>query len=155
MTEAPAQPRFTGFEDLFSRDLLGASDWVLIDQPLIDRFADVTGDRQWIHTDPRRARRDSPYGATIAHGALTLSLCLTFLEEVLSVEGVTYMVNGGFDRVRFQAPVLAGSRIRGQVRLRDARRMGAGARVVVRTTVEIAGEKRPACVADHVLVLQG
>ncbi|GAB1689011.1 MaoC family dehydratase [Krasilnikovia sp. M28-CT-15] len=146
--------RFTGIDDLVGRDLLGTSDWVLVDQQLIDRFADVTGDRQWIHVDPERARRDGPFGSTIAHGALTLSLCVTFLEEIFSVDGVTYMINGGFDRVRFQTPVRAGSHVRGVVHLRHTRRMAAGARVVVRTTAEIQGERRPACVADHVLVLQ-
>ena len=145
---------FAGLDDLLAAGELGTSDWHLVDQDLIDRFADVTGDRQWIHVDPERARREGPYGGTIAHGALTLSLCLTFLSEVLVVDGVTFVVNGGFDRVRFQAPVPAGSRLRGVMTLQEGRRMAGGARIVVRTRAEIEGGKRPACVADHVLVLQ-
>jgi acyl dehydratase len=144
---------FTGIDDLLGRDELGVSDWHEVGQDRIDRFAEVTGDRQWIHVDPERARREGPFGGTIAHGALTLSLCMTFLTEVIDVDGLTFVVNGGFDRVRFQAPVRAGSRLRGAVRLLESRRMGAGARIVVRTRAEIAGEKRPACVADQVLAL--
>lgn len=154
MTGTAPRARFTGIDDLIGRDLLGTTGWMTVDQELIDRFADVTGDRQWIHVDPERARRDGPYGSTVAHGALTLSLCLTWLEDILSVDGVTHQINAGFDRVRFPAPVPAGARIRGRVHLRDARRMGDGARVTVRTTVDIEGETRAACVADHVLVLR-
>lgn len=145
--------RFTGIDDLLARDELGTSGWHLVDQARIDGFAEVTGDRQWIHVDPERARREGPFGSTIAHGALTLSMCMTFLTEVLRVDGVTFVVNGGFDRVRFQTPVRVGSRLRGSVRLIESRRMGTGARVVVRTTAQIEGEKRPACVADQVLAL--
>jgi acyl dehydratase len=145
--------RFAGLDELLAATELGTSGWHLVDQARIDRFAEVTGDHQWIHVDPERAKREGPYGGTIAHGALTLSLCLTFLTEVLQVDGVTFVVNGGFDRVRFQAPVPAGSRLRGVLSLREGRRMGSGARVVVRTRAEIEGERRPACLADHVLAL--
>ncbi|MDI6102670.1 MaoC family dehydratase [Actinoplanes sp. NEAU-A12] len=145
--------RFAGLEDLLGREALGVSAWHLVDQSRIDRFAEVTGDRQWIHTDPRRAREESPFGGTVAHGALTLSLCMTFLTEVVQVDGVTMVVNGGFDKVRFQAPVPAGSRLRGLVTLREVRRIASGARVVVRTRAEIEGATRPACVADQVLAL--
>ncbi|MEV8505744.1 MaoC family dehydratase [Actinoplanes sp. NPDC051475] len=145
--------RFRDLDDLLGRDELGTSDWHLVDQARIDGFADVTGDHQWIHVDRERARREGPFGATIAHGALTLSLCVTFVTEVVQVAGVTYAANGGFDRVRFKAPVRAGSRLRGVVTLLDARRMPGGARIVTRTTAEIEGENRPACVADQVLAL--
>jgi acyl dehydratase len=144
---------FTGIDDLLAHDDLGVSAWHEVDQGRIDRFAAVTGDRQWIHVDPERARREGPFGGTIAHGALTLSLCMTFLTEVVQVDGVTFVVNGGFDRVRFQSPVRAGARLRGSVRLLQSRRLGDGARVVVRTRAEIEGETRPACVADQVLAL--
>jgi acyl dehydratase len=144
---------FTGIDDLLTHEDLGRTGWHEVSQDRIDRFADVTGDRQWIHVDPERARREGPFGGTIAHGALTLSLCTTFLTEVVRVEGVTFVVNGGFDRVRFQAPVRAGARLRGAVRLKESRRLGDGARIVVRTRAEIEGETRPACVADQVLAL--
>src|SRR4051812_24737739 len=101
--------RFTGIDDLLGHDELGVSEWHEVAQERIDRFAEVTGDRQWIHVDPERARREGPFGGTIAHGALTLSLCMTFLTEVVRVDGVTFVVNGGFNRVRFQAPVRAGA----------------------------------------------
>lgn len=145
--------RFTGIDDLLAHEDLGVSEWHDVTQDRIDRFADVTGDRQWIHVDPERAAREGPFGGTIAHGALTLSLCMTFLTEVVQVEGVTFVVNGGFDRVRFSAPVRAGARLRGAVRLMQSRRLGDGARIVVRTRAEIEGETRPACVADQVLAL--
>jgi acyl dehydratase len=144
---------FTGIDDLLTHDDLGLTGWHEVGQDRIDRFAEVTGDRQWIHVDPERARREGPFGGTIAHGALTLSLCMAFLTEVVRVEGVTFVVNGGFDRVRFQAPVRAGARLRGAVRLRQSRRLAGGARIVVRTRAEIEGETRPACVADQVLAL--
>ncbi|BCY10312.1 MaoC family dehydratase [Actinoplanes sp. L3-i22] len=146
-------PRFTSLDDLLGHDELGTSDWHLVDQDRIDGFARITGDHQWIHTDPERAAKDGPFGSTIAHGALTLSLCMTFLTEVLQVESVTFVVNGGFDRVRFQSPVRCGARLRGKVRLLEARRLGGGARLILRTTAEIEGERRPACVADQILAL--
>lgn len=159
MLAEPNQPygepmtRFTGIDDLLGREELGVSGWHLVDQARIDQFAEVTGDRQWIHVDPEQARRDGPFGATIAHGALTLSLCTTFLTEVVRVDGVKFVVNGGFDRVRFHAPVRAGSQLRGKVSLLESRRMGSGARIIVRTRAEIENENRPACVADQVLAL--
>jgi len=145
--------QFSGIDELLGSQALGTSDWHLVDQARIDAFADVTGDRQWIHVDPERARREGPFGTTVAHGALTLSLCLTFLSEVLRIDGVTMVINGGFDRVRFQSPVPAGSRLRGAVTLLQGRRIGSGTRVVVRTRAEIEGERRPACIADHILML--
>ena len=146
-------PRFTGIDDLLGHDELGTSDWHLVDQARITAFADVTGDHQWIHVDPQRAQKDGPFGGTIAHGALTLSLCMTFLTEVVQVDNVTFVVNGGFDRVRFHTPVRCGARLRGKVRLLEARRLPAGVRLILRTTAEVEGEKRPACVADQILAL--
>lgn len=146
--------RFSGLDDLLATEHLGTSAWHLVDQARIDAFAQVTGDRQWIHVDPERAARESPFGTTIAHGALTLSLCLTFLTEVLHVDGVAFVVNGGFDRVRFHTLVRAGSRLRGVISLVQARRTSGGARIVVRTRAEIDGDKRPACLADHILGLR-
>ncbi|GAA2692088.1 MaoC family dehydratase [Actinoplanes palleronii] len=145
--------QFSGLDDLLGHVELGTSDWHLVDQQRITAFAEVTGDHQWIHVDPERARTDGPFGTTIAHGALTLSLCMTFLTEVVHVDTVTFVVNGGFDRVRFHTPVRCGSRLRGKVRLLESRRLTGGARLILRTTAEIEGEKRPACVADQILAL--
>jgi acyl dehydratase len=146
-------PRFTDLDDLLRHDELGTADWLLVDQDRIDGFARITGDHQWIHTDPERARTHGPFGTTIAHGALTLSLCMTFLTDIVQVGTATFAVNGGFDRVRFHTPVRCGSRLRGKVRLREARRLPGGARLILRVTAEIEGERRPACVADHILAL--
>jgi len=132
---------------------LGPTGWQLVDQRRITAFAEVTGDRQWIHVDEERARTESPYGSTVAHGAFTLALCAAFLTELLDIEGVRLVVNGGLNKVRFRAPVPAGARVRGTATLVEARELAGGARIVVRVTVEIEGESRPACIADQVLVL--
>lgn len=133
-------------------EMLGTTEWQVIDQSRINAFADVTGDHQWIHVDERRALAESPFGKTVAHGALTLSLCATFLSELIHVEGVRLVVNGGLNKVRFHAPVPVGSRIRGVAALTQARELSNGARVVVQVKVEIEGENKPACIADQVLV---
>jgi acyl dehydratase len=146
---------FASIDELLDTAELGTTDWQLIDQRRVDAFAALTGDHQWIHVDPQRARTQGPYGGTIAHGALTLSLCTAFLTEIVQVEGVTHVVNVGFDRVRFRAPVLVGSRLRGTAKLLDARRMTGGARICVEVTAEIEGERRPACVAVQVLAFYG
>lgn len=129
---------------------LGASAWRVVDQAAIDAFAEVTGDRQWIHVDPELAA-SGPFGTTIAHGFLTLSLCAAFLDEALSVEDVGMQVNYGLDRVRFPAPAPAGSRMRGVVELVRAEAIASGVQAVLRVTVEIAGAEKPACVAELVV----
>ena len=147
--------RFETIEDLLGREDLGTTGWHLIDQRRIDAFAEITGDRQWIHVDPERARREGPFGGTVAHGALTLSLCTAFLTEIVQVRTVTHVVNAGFDRVRFREPVPEGSRLRGTAKLLSARRMPAGARVTVQVTAELEATGKPACVAVQVLGLYG
>jgi acyl dehydratase len=128
---------------------LGVSGWVEVTQARIDAFAETTGDRQWIHVDPERARRESPYGATVAHGYLTLSMLPVFITDVIRLDGVRQSVNYGSNRVRFPAPVPAGSRLRGRIRLVAAEPTGDGAlRATLETTVEIEGSERPACVAE-------
>jgi acyl dehydratase len=132
---------------------LGVSSWVEIGQERIDRFAEATGDWQWIHVDAERARRESPYGTTVAHGYLTLSMLPVFVYDVIRLEGVRRSVNYGSNRVRFPAPVPAGSRLRGRIRLLAAERMeGGGLRTTLQTTVEIEGSERPACVAETMAV---
>ena len=143
-------PQFVG------RDF-GASSWVTIDQDRIDQFADCTGDRQWIHVDPERARRESPFGGPIAHGYLTLSLVAAMVMErgVIPPDAATGL-NYGLDRVRFIAPVKAGARVRMRARLLAAEPQN-GSRVLLRLecTLEIEGEAKPALVAELLCLLIG
>ena len=129
--------------------VLGPTPWLRIDQPRIDGFADVTGDHQWIHVDPERAK-DSPFGSTIAHGYLTLSLCNYFLPQLLVVRNVAMGVNYGADRVRFPTPVRVGSRIRGRGEVLACVEVGGGVQATIRVTAEIEGSDKPACVVDAV-----
>jgi acyl dehydratase len=132
---------------------LGTSDWVEVDQARIDRFAEATGDFQWIHVDVERARAEMPTGTTIAHGYLTLSLVPLFIKSVVRIEGVRRSLNYGSNRVRFPAPVKAGSRVRGRVRLAEVADAGQGAlRLTYGTLVEVEGGERPACIAETVSV---
>jgi acyl dehydratase len=130
--------------------------WLVIDQERIDRFAEVTGDVQWIHTDPERASRESPYGSTVAHGYLTLSL-LPFLTESnhpdffqKNYPGMRMRVNYGLNRVRFPAPVRVGSRIRARTVLHAAEKTGEAVQITYLITVEIDGGAKPACVAEFI-----
>ena len=125
---------------------IGVSDWIGIDQARIDRFADATGDHQWIHVDPARAAA-GPFGATIAHGFLTLSLLPAMGMAAFAIDGLRISVNYGLDRVRFPAPVRAGSRLRGRFVLREYQPIEGGAQLVVECTMEIEGGAKPACVA--------
>lgn len=128
---------------------LGHSDWLQIDQERIDQFADATGDHQWIHVDPEKAA-EGPYGKTIAHGYLTLSLANLFLPQVMKVENFSMGVNYGCEKVRFPAAVPVGSRIRGHGEVISAEEVKGGVQVVVRMTIEIEGGERPACVIDTI-----
>lgn len=123
--------------------------WVAIEQDRIDLFAKATDDHQWIHVDPERAR-DGPFGGTIAHGYLTMSLVNRFLPELVEVRGVSMGVNVGIDNLRFLNPVRAGSRIRGRGELVKAEEAKGGVQAVVRVTVEIEGAEKPACVVDTI-----
>jgi acyl dehydratase len=128
---------------------LGTSPWVLIDQARIDAFADATDDHQWIHTDPERAA-DGPFGATIAHGLLTLSMVPSLVGKIYRVTGARMSINYGSDRVRFVNPVKAGSRIRASSRMKSAEPKGDGqVQVAVVTTIEIENEDKPAAVVEH------
>lgn len=128
---------------------LGPGDWITIDQDRIDRFAEATGDHQWIHVDPVRAAT-GPYGATIAHGFLTLSLIVPITQQVMTVSAASAAINYGLDRVRFLTPVPVGSRIRGRVALTEVTEVPGGVQVHRRVTVELDGAERPACVADAI-----
>jgi acyl dehydratase len=133
--------------------VLGPSAWRRVSQEDIDVFAGLSGDRQWIHTDVERARRESPYGTTIAHGNLTLAMIDGFRDELVTVtDGARLGVNMGYDRVRFPAPVPAGGEIRATVEVTAVRERGAGwLEVVQRFTVELRGAEKPVCVADSVV----
>ena len=130
--------------------------WLQIDQERIDKFAEVTGDLQWIHTDPGRAATESPYGSTVAHGYLTLSL-LPYLTESnhpdffqKNYPGMKYRVNYGLNKLRFPAPVKAGATIRARTTIQSAEAVGEGVQIVYLITVEIDGGNKPAGVAEFV-----
>ena len=129
--------------------ILGTSDWLDIDQTRIDQFAAVTGDDQWIHVDPARAAV-GPFGATVAHGHLTLSLLPVMVRTAFKVDDVRMTVNYGLNRVRFPAPVPVGSRLRGHFKLMTFETIAGGAQVVVEVTTEREGHAKPVCVAESV-----
>jgi acyl dehydratase len=128
---------------------LGVSDWVTVDQQRIDRFADATEDRQWIHVDVERARCEAPWKQTIAHGYLTLALIPELLSQRLVILGAGTAVNTGVDKLRFSAPVPSGSRVRLHAEIKDAREVPGGAlRVTFNARVEVEGASRPALLAN-------
>ncbi len=129
---------------------LGTSDWLMMEQSRINQFADATGDHQWIHVDEDKAAK-GPFGACIAHGYLTLSLCSYFLPSIVLVENMKMGVNYGCNKVRFTNAVKVGARIRGKGTLVEAEQTkDGGVQMVVRVTIEIKGEERPACIADTI-----
>jgi acyl dehydratase len=140
---------FTGLDDLRAATgtRLGVSEWSTVDQSQIDLFADATLDHQWIHVDPARAE-DGPFGTTIAHGFLTLSLLPHLVEQVYAVEGARMGVNYGVNRLRFTAPVPVGSRVRAVVELVDVVDVAGGVQLTLGVTVELEGSPRPALVAE-------
>ncbi len=131
--------------------VLGRSGWHTVEQADANAFGATTRDEQWIHTDPRRAA-DGPFGRTIAHGYLTLSLATSLVDEVFVVGDATFVVNYGLDRVRFLQPVRSGSRVRASGSVTSAEAVGLGVRVGVKMTVEIDGESKPALVADTIVL---
>jgi len=128
---------------------LGPTDWLLIDQDRVNGFAEVTGDHQWIHVDVERAKQ-GPFGGTIAHGYLTMSLVNYFLPQLIEVQGFAHAVNVGADRLRFLAPVKVGSRIRGVGEIVGVEEVKGAIQSIVRVTVEIEGSDKPACVVDTI-----
>jgi acyl dehydratase len=128
---------------------LGYSDWLEITQDRIDTFAEATGDHQWIHVDPERAK-DGPFGSTIAHGYLTMSLSNLFLPQIVEVKGITMGINYGVDKVRFPTPVPVGSRIRGGAELTSVEPIDGGVQTMIRITIEVEGAPKPACVIDAI-----
>jgi acyl dehydratase len=145
---------FTTFDELAEAagDELGASDWVEITQERVNQFADATGDHQWIHVDVERAK-DGPFGGTIAHGYLTLSLVPWLGSQVFSLQTPGAKLNYGVNKVRFPHPVRVGSRIRLHVTIDAVTDVPSGKQLTVRHTIEIEGEEKPACVAETVVLL--
>ncbi len=128
---------------------LGESDWLEVTQDRINRIADATDDHQWIHVDVERARRESPFKATIAHGYLTLSLAPALLPQIVHIEGWETAINTGVEKLRFSAPVVAGSRVRLRAKIASARSLPrGGVRVTFALRFEVEGASRPACNAN-------
>ena len=141
----------SGYDGLAERvgQQVGTSSWRTVRQEDIDLFAKLTGDEQWIHTDPARAA-EGPFGATVQHGFLTLGLATGLLWEVCTVDGFKVVLNYGLNKVRFPAPLRVGRRIRMHVGVAEVKALEGGAEAVYRLTYEIEGEPKPCCVADLV-----
>jgi acyl dehydratase len=139
----------TGMDELklAEGEELGTSDWHEVTQDAIDAFADVTGDHQWIHVDPERAR-ETPFGGTIAHGYYTLSLAPMFSEQILRLDGFAFAVNYGLNKVRFPAPLPVGSKVRMRGRLANLEEVPGGAQITMELTFEREGGDKPVCVAE-------
>jgi len=142
----------TGLDELKQAEgeELGVSDWHRITQADIDAFADVTGDHQWIHVDPERAK-DTPFGGTIAHGYFTLSLAPRFTEQVMKLDGFAMAINYGLNKVRFPSPVPVDSDVRMRARLAELSEIPGGAQMIMELTFEREGADKPVCVAQSVV----
>ncbi|MFD6894663.1 MaoC family dehydratase [Rhodococcus sp. NPDC060086] len=142
---------FTGLGELSAAEGvdLGASEWIEVDQKRIDLFAEATGDHQWIHVDPDRAK-DGPFGGTIAHGFLTLSMMPVLQQQLYRVDGITMAVNYGLNKVRFVTPVHVGARIRARARIGTVTPLDGALQIELHTTFEVEGSDRPACIAESI-----
>lgn len=143
---------FTGLEDLRASvgEQLGPTDWIEVDQARIDQFADATRDHQWIHTDPERAAT-GPFGTTIAHGFLTLTMLPELLNSLYTVQGVRMALNYGLNKVRLPAPVPSGSKVRGVATVSEVTPLDGGAvQVVFSTVIELDGSAKPAAVVESI-----
>ena len=142
----------TGLDELKQAEgeELGVSDWHEVSQEDIDAFADATGDHQWIHVDPERAK-DTPFGGTIAHGYFTLSLAPRFNEQILKMDGFAMAINYGLNKVRFPAPVPVDSQVRMRARLAELSEISGGAQMIMELTFEREGGDKPVCVAQSVV----
>jgi acyl dehydratase len=145
---------FTGIDEVVHAvgTQLGQTEWLEITQERVNQFADATGDHQWIHVDVEKASK-GPYGGTIAHGYLTLSLIARFGDELFSVEGVTAKLNYGVNKVRFPAPVPVGARVRANASIAGAQETPAGVQVSLHWVIDIENTTKPACVAETVVLL--
>jgi acyl dehydratase len=149
MTHAPRQfARLSDLQPLVGQEI-GVSDWITVDQQRIDLFADATDDHQWIHVDAERAAA-GPFGATVAHGFLTLSLLPPLFASGFRIDGTRMGINYGLNRVRFPAPVRVNSRLRGRFKLLSYEPLEGGAQFTIEVTVQMEGSDKPACVAESV-----
>lgn len=139
---------FNGIDQVAVGDL-GITDWLLVDQERVNTFADATGDHQWIHVDTERAA-DGPFGGTIAHGLLTLSLLPQFQFQLIRVDNIAMGINYGYNKIRFLNPVRVGSRLRAHAEVTNVEQKPGAVDVTVLTTVEIEGADKPACVAESI-----
>lgn len=131
---------------------LGSSEWLTVSQEMINKFAHVTGDYQWIHVDTDRVK-GGPFGKTIAHGYYILSLLPKFADEIYAIKNFTFGVNYGSNKVRYPAPVPVGSRIRAKASLKEANELASGTQFAISFVIEIEGSEKPACVAEVVYVM--
>ena len=129
---------------------LGPTDWLEIQQDRVDLFADATGDHQWIHVDPERAA-DGPFGVTIAHGLLTLSLLPYFMHQLYTVDNVAMAINYGFNKVRFITPVPVGKRLRARARITDVIKLDSALQATLVTTIEVEASSKPAAVIESIV----
>lgn len=129
---------------------VGVSDWITVDQQMINRFAEATGDHQWIHVDEERAARELPDGKTIAHGYLTLSLIPNLTNNFVHIENLTRAINFGANKVRFYTAVPVGSRVRARATVLQARKRGGALQLISEIKVEVEGERKPACIAETI-----
>ncbi|MEP9384077.1 MaoC family dehydratase [Nocardioides sp. KR10-350] len=145
---------FTTFDEIKAAagEDIGTSDWITIDQDRVNAFADATGDHQWIHVDVERSK-NGPFGGTIAHGYLTLSLVPWFGSQVFSLATPGARLNYGANKVRFPHPVLVGKRVRAHVAFGDFTDLPSGKQLIITYTIEIEGETKPACVAETVVLM--
>jgi acyl dehydratase len=142
---------FNGIDEVVAAEgtELGMTDWIEIDQDRINKFADATGDHQWIHVDPERAA-EGPFGTTIAHGFLTLSLLPVLQQQLYRVDGITMAVNYGLDKVRFVTPVPVGAKVRATATISKVSRLDSAVQAHVTTTIEVEGAPKPACVVESI-----
>ncbi len=146
-------PLRISLDELISRigQELAVTDWLPITQERVQLFADATGDHQWIHLDVDRAAKESPYGGTIAHGFLTLSLLSHFMKQALDIQDLRMAINYGSNRVRFPAAVKVGSKIRARIKLLNTKVVEGGLEVIYEATLQAAGVEKPCCVAEWIV----
>ncbi len=147
-----AKRTVSGLDELkqLAGEEIGTSEWVEITQESVNKFAEATGDHQWIHVDPEMAKKHSPFGGPVAHGFLTISLSPLLQAEVMAVDGVKMGVNYGLNKLRFPSPVLVGKRVRMHMSIKEVTDVEGGAQVTSLLTFEVEGQEKPACVAESI-----
>ena len=129
---------------------IGISDWIKLTQERVNTFAEATGDHQWIHVDPERAKKESPYGGPIAHGYLTMSLAPYFLQQIMEIKKKRMGVNYGLNKVRFPAPVPVGGKLRMKAEVAEIEDIKGGVQIVIKMTFEVEGQEKPCCIAEAI-----